>query len=164
MSSEYLEAHASQIVWGFVIFGVSFVFSVLAAIVVILRLPENHFCTHSTESFWTGRPRWQRILGIGFKNIVGVGLVVLGLFLSLPGVPGQGLLTMFIGIVLLDFPGKRGIERRIIATPAILSACNRLRVRFGKPPLRLIDGLALLHGKALPESIDVREGAHGRTK
>ncbi|MBK9260830.1 MAG: hypothetical protein IPM54_13550 [Polyangiaceae bacterium] len=164
MIPEYFQTHASRIGWGLVIFGVSLVVSLVAAMIVILRLPEDYFLSHRSESFWTHRPRWQRLLGIGIKNVVGVGLVMLGLFLSLPGVPGQGLLTMFIGIVLLDLPGKRAIERRIIATPAILSACNRMRARFGKPPLRVFDGPVPFERKALPESIGMQNDVHGRVK
>ena len=35
-------------------------------------------------------------------------LVLLGLVMALPGIPGQGLLTMIVGITMIDFPGKRG--------------------------------------------------------
>jgi hypothetical protein len=49
--------------------------------------------------------------------------------------PGQGLLTMLIGISLMDFPGKRAIERSIIGRPLILKSINRIRQRFGRPPL-----------------------------
>ena len=43
------------------------------------------------------------------KNMAGVLLVVLGILLSLPGVPGQGILTILLGIMLLDFPGSAGV-------------------------------------------------------
>jgi hypothetical protein len=44
---------------------------------------------------------------------------------------------MVIGLILLDFPGKRGIERRIIARPRVLGAINRVRARFNRPPMEL---------------------------
>ena len=28
--------------------------------------------------------------------------------MALPGIPGQGFLTMIVGVTMLDFPGKRG--------------------------------------------------------
>jgi hypothetical protein len=64
-------------------------------------------------------------------------LVLLGVALSLPGVPGQGLITILIGVMLLDFPGKRELERKIISRPAVLSNVNKLRNKFSRPPLRL---------------------------
>jgi hypothetical protein len=57
------------------------------------------------------------------------------LALSLPGVPGQGILTILLGLIMLDIPGKRPLEARIIKRPTVLSAINRLRARFKKPPL-----------------------------
>ena len=61
--------------------------------------------------------------------------MILGVVLALPGVPGQGLLTIFVGILLLDIPGKRRFELKIIRRPGVLKYVNRLRDRFNKPPL-----------------------------
>ena len=62
---------------------------------------------------------------------------ILGLVMALPGIPGQGILTMIVGLTMLDFPGKRGLERRLIGRPHILHALNRLRARFGRAPLEM---------------------------
>jgi hypothetical protein len=69
------------------------------------------------------------------KNVLGVFLIILGLILSLPGVPGQGILTILLGLIMLDIPGKRPLEARIIQRPTVLAAVNSLRARYGKPPL-----------------------------
>jgi hypothetical protein len=69
------------------------------------------------------------------KNLLGVFLILLGIMLSLPGVPGQGILTILLGVIMLDIPGKRPLEARLIKRPNVLSAVNRLRARFGKTPL-----------------------------
>jgi hypothetical protein len=78
--------------------------------------------------------RWAVALG---KNLLGLVLVLLGAIMALPGVPGQGLLTMIIGMTILDFPGKRRLEVRFLHRPRILGALNRLRARFGRQPLVL---------------------------
>jgi hypothetical protein len=44
---------------------------------------------------------------------------------------------MLIGLTLIDFPGKRGLERRLIGRPPILKAVNRVRARFQRPALEL---------------------------
>ena len=55
--------------------------------------------------------------------------------------PGQGLLTLLIGLMLTDFPGKYRLEKRLIAQPGVLKAVNWLRARAGHPPLEPpIDG------------------------
>jgi hypothetical protein len=33
--------------------------------------------------------------------------------MSVPGVPGQGLLTILLGVMLLDFPGRRSLELKV---------------------------------------------------
>src|SRR5580765_4267555 len=48
------------------------------------------------------------------KNVGGFLLIVLGLVMALPGIPGQGILTMIVGFTMVEFPGKRGLERRLI--------------------------------------------------
>ena len=53
--------------------------------------------------------------------------------------PGQGLLTILIGLLLLEFPGKRALERRLVARPGIKTFLDRIRARRGKPPLE-VDG------------------------
>ena len=83
-----------------------------------------------------GRPALTAAKVIG-KNLLGVVLVLLGIVLSLPGVPGQGLLTVLLGIMLLDFPGIRRLEQKLLTRPTIINAITRLRQRFGKPPLEL---------------------------
>ena len=76
--------------------------------------------------------RWSAVI---LKNIFGVFLILLGIVLSLPGVPGQGILTILLGLIMLDIPGKRPLEARIIKRPSVMAAINNLRARFSKPPL-----------------------------
>ena len=75
--------------------------------------------------------------------------------LTLPGVPGQGMLTILIGLMLLDVPGKRRLERRIVGRRRILQAINRLRKRFGRPPLVLGGRRGALLRKALSDSVSL---------
>ena len=51
-------------------------------------------------------------------------------------VPGQGLLTILIGVMLTDFPGKYALERRLISQPSIFNAINWIRDKAGKEPLK----------------------------
>ncbi|MDQ3798238.1 MAG: hypothetical protein M3384_02205 [Acidobacteriota bacterium] len=119
------------------LFLASLVFSFVVLAVVMVKIPENYFSSHYQQSFMPNSPflvRWGVVIA---KNLLGVFLVMLGVILSLPGVPGQGLLTILLGLIMLDIPGKRPLEARIIKRPSILSAINNLRGRFNKPPLVL---------------------------
>jgi hypothetical protein len=107
--------------------------TLLAAVAVIAALPADYY-----QEGASGAPKRRGPLSLVLrlaKNLFGAVLVVVGLLLSLPGVPGQGLLTILIGLMLLEFPGKRSLERRLLARPRVLETMNRIRARLGRPPL-----------------------------
>jgi hypothetical protein len=51
--------------------------------------------------------------------------------------PGQGLLTILIGLILVNFPGKYKIERRLVRRPGVLQSINKIRTRFQRPPIEI---------------------------
>ena len=51
--------------------------------------------------------------------------------------PGQGLLTIFRGAVLIDYPKKKLIERRLIKIGFILKGLNWVRIKGGHSSLKL---------------------------
>lgn len=132
-----LERHQGDIALGAGLFFVSLVASLTVVAVVLVRMPEDYLLRPEATPFWPDRPAWARALGRLGKNLLGVVLVAIGVVLSLPGVPGQGALTILIGVMLLDIPGKRRLERRMLGGKKIHAAVNRLRARYGRPPLRL---------------------------
>jgi hypothetical protein len=142
MMMDSLAELANFVTWRTALIGVSLFlvsFFVNLAIVsfILVKLPVDHFKKGHHVDFWSGpRPALNAAKVIG-KNILGILLVLLGIILSLPGVPGQGLLTVLLGIMLLDFPGKTSLERKLLSRKEIVSTINRLRAKFDKPPLEL---------------------------
>ena len=118
---------------GVVLFIISLVGSALIVGVVIVKIPENYFSSHYQADFLPNAPwltRWGAVIA---KNIAGLILVLAGIVMLIG--PGQGILTILIGLILMDIPGKRPLEARIIKRPVILSAANDLRARYNRPPL-----------------------------
>jgi len=107
--------------------------SVAAFAGLIVALPPAYFCEH--RELWIDHHPVVRWIGIVAKNVLGLAIIALGMLLSLPGVPGQGLLTIAIGVVLIDFPGKHRWIVAVIRRPAVLTRINRLRQMFRRPPL-----------------------------
>jgi hypothetical protein len=131
-----------DLTWGGVFFGaslslVTIIGSLLAAGFLLVKLPATYFQEFHSRDIWVDRHPVLRLTARAGKNVLGAVLVVIGMILALPGVPGQGLLTILIGLMLLDLPGKRRLERRIVGRPRILRTINCLRKRFGKSPLIL---------------------------
>ncbi len=121
------------------LFLVSLTISFGALALVMVKVPPHYFSSRHDRDFLPNSPwlvRWGAVIA---KNIAGVFLILLGIVLSLPGIPGQGILTILLGIIFLDIPGKRPLEARIIKRPAVLSAINKLRAKYNKPPLELDD-------------------------
>ena len=123
--------------WGIVISILAAVLSLALAAFVVVRWPHDQFTHREPRAFLVGRHPILRALGIAGKNLAGALLVVIGIVMALPGVPGQGFLTILIGLTLVDFPGKRGLERSIVRRPSVLRAVNQLRTRFGRAPLEV---------------------------
>lgn len=140
--TERLSAFWQSLTLGSVLLGVglflvSLTVSFIAIGIVMVKIPANYFSTHYRQDFLPGSHwtvRWGAVI---IKNILGVFLILLGIVLSLPGIPGQGILTILLGLIMIDIPGKRPLEARIIKRPTVLAAVNRLRERYGKPPLQL---------------------------
>jgi hypothetical protein len=117
--------------WGLVISVISLLASLGVAVAVLVRLPSTYY---------QEEPRTFRSFGFSrlLRNALGLILIVAGAILALPGGPGQGLLTILVGFMLLVFPGKRRLELKLAKRPGVLGVINRLRSCFGSPPL--LDG------------------------
>ena len=135
--------------WGVAIFVAAFLISLAVTVVLLIRIPETYFLDRPTDANGSrvDRVPWGPLRVL--KNILGVLVIGAGVVMLIT--PGQGVLTILIGIMLLDFPGKRRWERKLIRRPRINQTINRIRARFGKPPLLLdseISSAAVSPGRA----------------
>ncbi|PYS92437.1 MAG: hypothetical protein DMF64_09140 [Acidobacteria bacterium] len=125
------------VAWGVGLSVFTFVASIVVTVVVLVKLPADYFSRTHPHDFFSGRSQTVRVAGTIIKNLLGAILFVLGVVMSLPGVPGQGILTILLGVMLLDIPGKRKLEIKIVSRPKVLRTINRIRARYHKPPLEL---------------------------
>jgi hypothetical protein len=103
---------------------------------VVTRLPADYF-DHRQREVWrqsNDEPVAALLLGL-FKNVVGAVLLVLGVVMLFT--PGQGLLTILVGLLLMNFPGKYRLERWLVQRPGVLKSLNWLRENRGRPPFRV---------------------------
>ena len=112
-----------------------FIGSLLALPFLVARLPTDYFADPRRHTSRLHRLHPLVYLAVlVLKNLLGWVLVLAGIAMLV--LPGQGLVTILIGLVLSDFPGKFALERRLACTPAIFNALNWLRGRAGHPPLQ----------------------------
>lgn len=124
-----------SVLLGVLLFLVTFGVNLAIVSFILVKIPANYFQKNHSREFWKDKSPAIRLMGVVLKNALGVLLVALGIVLSLPGIPGQGILTILLGIMLLDFPGRRKLEHKLLSRPAVLKTINKLRHRFGKPAL-----------------------------
>lgn len=105
---------------------------------LVVRIPRDYFvheerrkplCAHCHPVV--------RLCLLAAKNVVGGVLLVAGILMLV--LPGQGLITMLIALMLIDFPGKFRAERWVVEREPVFRAINWLRQRSGRPPLALSD-------------------------
>ena len=100
----------SSLLLGAGLFLLSLFISFASIGIVMVKIPPHYFSPHHERDFLPNSPwlvRWGAVIA---KNIAGVLLILLGIILSLPGVPGQGILTILLGLIFLDIPGKRPFD------------------------------------------------------
>lgn len=129
----WIGAHQALLVWLGAVSLALAVATVLLLPVVVVRLPADYFVASRRDLAGRRGPLlWVEHV---VRNLVGVVLVLAGIAMLL--LPGQGLLTILIGALLVDFPGKRRLERWLVGKPRVLAFLNRMRARHGRPPLRI---------------------------
>ncbi len=112
---------------------IGFIGTLIAIPFILVRLPADYFDIRVLRPWMQDHHPVLRLFGHIVKNLIGVVFLLVGLAMLF--LPGQGILTMLLGVTMLDFPGKRRVEAKLVGQPTILQAINKMRERFGKPPL-----------------------------
>jgi len=129
---------SANAVWIGAISVIYFVVSLLAVRFLIVRIPPDYFVKSGSAVIRTQSRIIAGFLRIA-RNLCGVVVILIGLIMSIPGVAGQGFLTILLGLSLTDFPGKRTLELRLVRQPLIFRTITSIRERAGKAPLDLPD-------------------------
>jgi hypothetical protein len=114
---------------------VFFVGSLISIPFILVRLPADFFDIRVPRPWMKDHHPVLRLIGHIVKNAVGAIFLFAGFLMLF--LPGQGILTILIGISMLDFPGKRNLEAKMIGQPTVLHAINGMRKKFGKPPFTI---------------------------
>lgn len=102
---------------------------------IIVRLPADFYVDQEHTQPWLADRPVLRMIFLVAKNLVGSALLIAGVLMLF--LPGQGILTLLAGLSLVDFPGKRSLELKILRTPSVSSSTNWIRQKAGVPPLEL---------------------------
>lgn len=132
---EIFNAYKNLILWFGSVSLFVFLFSLLSIKWLVALIPEDYFINRKDSKIKTNNlVAWYFLLIL--KNLVGYSLILGGILMLV--LPGQGLFTIIIGLMLSNYPGKYSIEKKLIAIPTILKSINWLRKKSNKPPLKII--------------------------
>lgn len=114
----------------------TFLVTLVAVPVLVTRIPHDYFARERRQAApLIGLPTaLQWLLGL-LKSLLGLVLVIMGVLMLV--LPGQGIITILIGLTLLNFPGKFRLEKAIVRQPPVHRSINWLRRRAGRQPLLL---------------------------
>lgn len=126
--------------WIFALSLIVFIGSIIGVWIVLVRLPEDYL-THDRHdrAFEVNLSKIKigHLVNVIVRNVAGFTFLGVGIVMLLT--PGQGILSMIVGITLIDFPGKRKLILKILTQPKVLKAINKLRQKAHKPPLLTLD-------------------------
>lgn len=129
---QFFQQHPECLAWLGGVSALTFIGTIVGVPVFLVVLPADYLvgAAHPRSAAWPAPLRLVYRIG---KNVVGGVLLAAGLAMLV--LPGQGLLTIFAGLVLSDVPGKRRMIRKILGRKPVFERANRLRARFDRPPL-----------------------------
>ncbi len=137
---DWMAVNQTWIKWLGVGSAVMFVLSIMIVPILVVKMQPDYFLEGRNEDLsLKARHPVIRMVGKILKNFMGGLLVVAGILLSVPLIPGQGLLTILIGLAVMDFPGKRRLELWLVKRKPVTWAIQKLRARAHHPPLILPD-------------------------
>ena len=108
-----------------------FVVSLIFIPFLVSKIPQDYFINpqyHRLEISHFGH-----LMAVVIRSFFGFLLIVLGFVMLFT--PGQGILSVIVGLFLMEFPGKRHIEYRIVKNDATFKILNWMRAKFKKLPL-----------------------------
>jgi len=132
----WFETHETLLGWLGLLSILMFLGSLFAVPMIIVALPRD-FLFRKNQSTGHQLLKIWYIPYLIVKNIFGFVFTISGIAMLV--LPGQGILTIIIGLSLVNFPRKRRLIRRILGNARISRAVNRIRGRFNRPPLEMPD-------------------------
>ena len=130
---EFLSNWQQPLLWASGLSLLALIATIVGVPWVVTRLPKDYF-VRSERVVWRASfdaPLLSLITSM-LKNLLGLLLVVLSLIMLVT--PGQGIVTLLIGLLLMNFPGKYHLERWLVLRPGVLKGLNWLRRRQGQLP------------------------------
>lgn len=133
---DLFELSAETWQWIAILSGIFFLGSMLAIPLLLALIPENYFLEHDDYLIhWKRSHPILRYFVLVLRNLIGLILIVTGIVMLVA--PGQGIITILLGLACSTFPGKRTLELRLLRQEKVSESICWTRGKFNQPPLKL---------------------------
>lgn len=113
---------------------ITFFLSLILLPYVVRKIPSDYFLTLSEEQPKLKGYDLKSILIVLFRNIFGILLLLSGVAMLF--LPGQGLITIFVSLLLLDFPGKKKFVIYLTNKRSVQISIDWIRKKAKKQPIK----------------------------
>jgi hypothetical protein len=118
-------SHSVEVAIGVASLG-AFLGTLVAVPLFLMKVPDDYF----------SRPRLPSSLALAVaRNALGAAVVLLGILMLV--LPGQGVLTIVVGLGILELPLKHRVVARILRNAKVHGAIDKLRRKAGRGSLRI---------------------------
>ncbi len=108
---------------------ITFVLSLLLLPWFVGRIPVDYFTRPRDPHAWHVLLQPRAMV----RNMLGLPVLLAGIAMLV--LPGQGLITIMIGLGIMMFPGKFELEKWVVTRKGVLQAVNWIRRKSHHPPL-----------------------------
>ena len=131
-----LDLHTNSLVGIGVLSLLTFFGTLLLLPILVARIPADYFVRDRTEQpEQTNKSIVRFLVSRVLRNALGLLFIVAGIVMLFT--PGQGLLSILVGVTLTDFPGKVRLGRRLVQQPAVFKAISWIRKKSNVAPLQM---------------------------
>ena len=130
----WLKEHETLLWWLGISSIIMFIGTLLLVPWLVARIPQDYFAPKKRRPLplWNRHPA-MRIAILIARNVLGLIVLLTGVAMLI--LPGQGIITIVLGLMLMTFPGKYRFERWLASRRGVLRGINWLRAKMKRPPL-----------------------------
>lgn len=133
---DWMRQHDTLLWWLGLASVVMFIGSLLIIPWLVARLPADYFVRHKRPPSPIARQQpAMRILVLIIRNLLGIILFIAGIAMLI--LPGQGIFTLLVALMLMTFPGKYRLERWAVKRRGVMKSINWLRAKAKRGPMEM---------------------------
>lgn len=110
----------------------------MAITYIITQMDSQYFIRKDIPNDIANKKKQLTSMSRSITYVISIAKVMIGIVLIVSGIvmlvlPGQGIITLLIGLSLVPFPGKNKIEKNLLSRKSVQHSLNWIRVKANKP-------------------------------